>query len=458
MKKIYILFLFVLWTTAIQAQTVPVTFHYDTRNTSVKTVTFFSGGFESSVYTDEDQDSIHEITIEAPLGQLGYTPLSDNAYMWDPDNPKDYVIVSDPMITYLLPYDGSIMKERQIRADLAFTVNNPLIAGTLDLQINDQKVTNAEQYYNAEKRLMILDNPPYLIEGENSVKLSYSTNKGSISASSVFTYHSIQFMCDTTTYYIPDFPLWGLIFDKPFPEMVYVKHNNEILEAPVNTNGYFCVNTELVEGDNVIAVAASEASLANPVDQTILHANLCPQFWVELNGTVSNGVATIAATAHDVELSNLTLQWSEENNPQSIGINSSGGSVSFTVPKEEGLYTIKLISTDKLGKTYTARECLLVDENPHFLGLRERAPWMEDMVMYQIESGSFWGYANGFRFNDYEPVFKHLKSVGINTIWLTNLHEYGMICINHFEFHKHYNETSGSKEDFKNFVQKAHAS
>lgn len=456
MKKIALLLVLLLALCQLFAQTVPVTFHYDTRNTSVKTVTFFSGGYESAVYTDEDQDSIYEITVEVPQGQFGYLPLSDNAYMWDPHNPKNFVIVSDPMITYLLPYDGSIMKEKQIRADLAFTEDNSLISGSLILQINNQLVAEPEQYYNAEKRLLILDNPPYLVEGENSVTLSYSTNKGSISATSVFTYHSIQIMCDTTTYYIPDCPLWGRVFNNPLPSIVYVKHNDKVLEAPVNVNGYFCVNTELVEGDNEVVVAASEAELENPVNQTILHANLCPQFWVELEGSVNGNIATITVTAHDAELSDLTLQWSEENSPKSIGINTTGESVSFSIPEQEGIYTIKLTSTDQQGKTYTARECLIVNENSHFLGIRERAPWMENMVMYQLNSGNFWGYDNGFRFNDFVPVFEHFNRLGINTLWLTNLHDYGMIGINHFEFGKFHNETSGSKEDFKRFVQKAH--
>ena len=458
MKKIASFQVLLLSVIQLFSQTVPVTLHFDTKNTSIKNVWLSAPayGYDNVPYTDEDNDSILEITVGVPAGRFDYLPLPDNAYMWDPHNPKDYFDIADPSITYFLPLDGGMMKENRIRADLAFTAENPIIAGSIHLKVNDNEVANAEQFYSDEKRLLIYPNPPFLTEGENTVTLSYSTNKGSASATTTFTYHSLKLMCDTTTYYIPDCPLWGRVFDNPLPAMVYVKHNETVLEAPVNANGYFCVNTELVEGDNTVAVAATEPGLNNPVDQMVLHANLCPQFWVELNGSVNGNTATITTTAHDVELSNLTLQWSEENNPQSIGINAIDGSVSFTVPEKEGLYTVKLVSTDKLGKTYTARECLLVNENPHFLGLRERAPWNEDMVMYQIESGAFWGFANGFRFDDYEPVFKHLKSVGINTIWLTNLHQNGMICTNHFEFHKHSNETSGSKEDFKNFVQKAH--
>lgn len=458
MKKFILFSALIAFSILLQAQTVPVTFHFDARNTSVKKVWlyFSSCGEHDFPYTDEDNDSILEITFEAAPGHFSYMPLIDNAYMWDPHNPKNYVDVSDPMITYLLPLNGDMMKENFIRADLAFTPDNPLIQGSLNLQVNGNIVNDAELFYSPEKRLLNYPAPPFLVEGQNVVSLSYSTKKGNTSLTTSFTYHSLKLMCDRTTYYIPDCPLWGKAFNSPLPSKVFVKLNDNILEAPVNVQGYFCVNSDLTNGINKISVSETIDGLVNPTDTMTLIANLCPQFWVELKGSINNGEAEIEAIAHDAEISQLELTWSEENNPFDIGADLKGSTVTFNIPEEKGLYTIKLVATDKTGKKYTARECLVVNDNPHFLGLHERAPWMEDIVMYQINSGSFWGWSNGFRFNDYELVFKHFNSLGINTIWLTNLHEYGMIGINHFEFHKHANETSGNKEDFKKFVQMAH--
>ncbi len=68
MRRIYTVLILAFWITAIQAQTVPVTLHFDTKNTSIKNVGLNAPpfGYNNVLYTEEDNDSL-SITFQVNM-------------------------------------------------------------------------------------------------------------------------------------------------------------------------------------------------------------------------------------------------------------------------------------------------------------------------------------------------------------------------------------------------------
>ena len=126
MKNIHYLIGLLFLTQFLSAQNIPVTFYFDAHNSQYQTVVMFGG----DSLKDEDGDRVFEITKDLSPGRFDYLYWIDNALGEDPANTAS-IIISDPMVTYLLPKDGDLLRENQIRADFAYTPNNPPIAGTI---------------------------------------------------------------------------------------------------------------------------------------------------------------------------------------------------------------------------------------------------------------------------------------------------------------------------------------
>lgn len=436
------------------AQTLPVTFHYDARQSQIQTVVLTDG----DSLKDDDGDRFFEITLDLEPGQFDYGFWIDHAGGYDPANSEkrngydgSTMRISDPMVTYLLPKNGDMMRENRIRADLAYTPENPPIDGSLQLTINGKSVANAQDYFNSETRILQVDNPPYLVEGENVVAISYETNMGSISRSSTFIFHSVKLMVDERVFRMENIFGWGRVLSQPYPDLVYVKCNENIYEAAVNEDGYFGAAIQVQTGTNTISTAFSQDGFDDPVDVITREAELRHDWWVELTGSVNDNIATILATEHDVTRSELTYAWKEgENNPASLGISGNSDQVSFTIPEAEGEYTIELHIMANDGTSYIARKIWLQEDNPHFLALNERAPWMKNMLYYDIEADYF-GY-NNFTYQKLKQLLPQLQKTGVDVFNIPPINEGGFVSYNHFKLW----EPNGTKEEFIDFVKTAH--
>ncbi len=452
-----ILIILILFVTNSWAQTVPVTFHLDANNTQYQSVQMFHWP-DYYTYMDSDGDNVYELNLELNEGTFGYHVLRDNAFGCDPHNPilntpeptsGVHMVISDPMISYLLPKDGDMMRENRIRADFAYSAANPPLDGSISVNINGNNLANPASYYNTSTRILQIDNPAYLVEGENTVVVSYQTNKGSISRTSTFSYHSLMLMIDTITYRMDSVLAWGRSFETPYPTTVAIQSNETIYEANVNTEGYFSKKIGIQNGTNTIKVALNEAGLSNPVDQMQLNAEIRHKWWVELTGSITDNTATITTTAHNINTSNLTYSWGEETNPESLGISGNSESVSFSVPSSDGEYIIKLDLTNSNGQSYTAKKMLIVEDGTaHFLGLHERAPWMETMSIYEVEQS----YLDHFTFQNLKVILPHMKKMGLNTFRITPFVLGGFISYDHFEIFPEY----GSEDDLKDLIATAH--
>ncbi len=442
----------------LSAQTVPVTFHLDASHAQYQTVQLWNWPNYYD-YHDTDGDRIFELTLDLQPGTFYYYVLRDNAWGWDPDNPVNpdgyrsngsSVEVKDPMITYLVPMNGDLMRESRIRADLAYSPANPPKAGTLRVMINGNSVPNPENYFNAVKRNLIIENPSFLTDGLNTLVVTFQTNKGSASRTSQFIWHPIGLMIDRQVYRMDNIPAWGRVFTKPYPTSVFLSCNQQVYEARVNTEGYFGSKINLQNGQNIVKTAFTEAGLATPTDQMTLNAELRHKWWVELAASVSGGMATITSTAHDINAGSLTLNWGEEaSNPAVTGVSGTGSSVSFALPTVNGEYLIRLQANDEQGNSYTARKMLIVKNgNAHFTVDTERAPWMKTMMLYEVEMS----YFENFTFQNLKKILPHMKETGLNAFRITPFVAGGFVSWDHFDIHPPY----GSKEDLKDLIETAH--
>lgn len=439
-------------------QTVPVTFWVDANNTQYHTVQLWNWP-DMHDLTDKNGDRIFETTVELGPGTYYYHILRDGTYGCDPNNPKmeapyptrgSYLDVSDPMITYLLPKDKDMMRKKRIRADFAFSPQNPPEENSIAVIINDQSISDASGYYNTTTQVLEMPNPPHLKEGTNQVVVSYQTNKGPVSRTSIFTYKPIKLMTDTIIYRMDTVLAWGRVFEKPYPASVALGCNGKTYNAQVNSEGYFGVPVALQSGNNTLQVANSEANLSSPIDEMVLKAELAASWWVELRADIEGTTATINTHPHGVEEENLTYHWSEAENPEGLNISGNSAAVNFDLPTTPGTYIIQLSAEDISGNSYTARKMLIVTEDQaHFLGIHDRAPWMEEMVIYN----TLHNYFDSFTFQKLESIFEHMQHMGMNTLRITPFVLGGFLSYDHFELFPEY----GSKEDLKTMIETAHA-
>ncbi|MDD2323639.1 MAG: hypothetical protein PHQ69_08480, partial [Bacteroidales bacterium] len=376
-------------------QTVPVTFYLDARNHQYQTVQLWNWPNLHDL-TDDDGDRIFEITLGLQPGEFHYHLLRDNGYSWDPENP-DYpegipsngsiMHVTDPMISYLLPKNGDMMRENRIRANFAFTSENPPITASIMVTINGNAVNNAGQYYDAETQTLEIVAPDFLLSGNNTVTIHYTTLQGSISRTSQFQYRPIKLMMDTIVYRMDTLLAWGRVFTSPYPSAIFIENNGTVYQATVNENGYFGVPVQIISGPNSIKVAYTQDQLAVPVDEIMVNAEIRHSWWVELEGIVSGNEILINAIQHDPPEQGLQWHWFEdENNPEMMGIEGSDPQLTFPLPQINGVYLFGLQASDNHGEDYTARKMLIInDGEANFLGIHQRAPWMKEMVIYEVE-------------------------------------------------------------------------
>lgn len=205
--------LFLLLSSIIYSQTVPVTLHYKPiidEFTTLRLVGNFNGWNNADptmVMTDTDGDGVYEITKEFATGvEHMYKFVFDAnwSFAWnDPDNPNIKITdndnsilnVTDPLITYLLPrgvntagnvYIDTTVLGEPIRAIFAYTAANPIDINSLIVTIDGVQVENPDQYYIEEKKEFYYQPSIPLGEGEHTVVVSISSSAGTRTKSSTF--------------------------------------------------------------------------------------------------------------------------------------------------------------------------------------------------------------------------------------------------------------------------------
>jgi len=439
---------------------VQVTFHVDARHDQYESVQLIHNS-EYFHYYDYDNDRVFELTMSLDTGVFYYYVLRDNAWGWDPHNPLHpegipsngaYMNISDPMVSYLLPMNNDMMRENRIQANFAFSAGNLPDINSINLSINGNQVDNASQYYDPAKQVLLMENPPFLVNGENQVTVEYTTPKGAASRTSVFNYQPVKLMIEPMVYRMDHILAWGRVFSMPYPNSVFVDCNGTVYEAAVNEQGYFGVDVNIQNGQSLVKTAYTETGLNEPVDEMTINAEIRHKWWVELESSINGSTATLTAIPHDISFDDLELSWrNSENSVDTIpGISGNSPTISFQIPQSQNDYEIELKAKSTDGQVYYARKMLTTKSNIHFIDVNERAPWMEKMVLYEVEGDYFdWG---NYTFQNIGNTFQHMVNLGVNCFRITPFVAGGFISPDHFDI----SPSTGTMDDLKKMVETAH--
>ena len=195
----------------LAAQSVQVTFHFKPTYTDfttlrlVGTMNGWNNADNNMIMTDPDGDGEYNITVSLTTGVeymykfvmdadwgLGYTD-PDNPRINLNDNNNSMIMVTNPMITYLLPRDVNSSGNKfvdnsldglPIRAILAF--NEGVNIFVFQVVIDGVELANAAQYLNLETKEFYYQPEEPLSEGDHTVKITMITNTTTIVKTATF--------------------------------------------------------------------------------------------------------------------------------------------------------------------------------------------------------------------------------------------------------------------------------
>src|ERR1035437_3626548 len=227
------------------SQNVSVTFHYKPPMLSFNTIRI-AGSFENWVITDPNYlmslnkaDGLYYITVNLFPGTYQYKFVVDGNYYPDPDNPvivdpqyqNSQIVVSDPMVTYLLPIDTNAVTQTTLpHVKAIFAFNNPnSVTPVITMKINGNTVALFPGLYDSTKKTFdyaLLGGQLYI--GSNTILVGI--NVGS------------AFSTKTTKINVEPDPKFNLLTE----DMIYKKPNiliygriltGQITSVVINLNG-----------------------------------------------------------------------------------------------------------------------------------------------------------------------------------------------------------------------------
>jgi len=200
------IFILILFSSILFADTVPVTYYFTPTINEFSHI-YLAGNItdwvnNNSEYelTDTDADGTYELTVDidpAITGEVEYKFVIDGTYYQDINNPLDTgppynnskLIITDPMITYLLPVDGSSdVTSTEITVIVAHSASNPLQSDKWSININGSNIENPATYYNSITKKLIFNAEEHLVSGENSINITIGSASGTKSSTSNFEF------------------------------------------------------------------------------------------------------------------------------------------------------------------------------------------------------------------------------------------------------------------------------
>jgi len=468
------LFVLFLFSADLLAQ-IPVTLRSKQRYALTKEV-YAAGSFNgwngkdpASKLSGPDSSGYFKGTVQMNAGYHYYTfNMMGGPYLPDQDNPLlagrpldgiSTLVVSDPMVTYLLPKDGdttALPEGSAIEAYFDFTNANAIIISSLQVKIDGVALSNPAQYYNVgEKRFRYVP-PTWLSPGEHTVEVSVSSAAGTATRKSTFRRGpAAQILNPVTKYPMKNMVLFGRTNDATVTQ-IDVSLNGVHQTATVQ-NRRFSLPLTLQEGSNVVTVSARDQFGNQTTDsrQFIAETEFGPYIIVE--SSVADRRVNLSAIMPNGHSSSVVYSWSQRTDKsQPLALSStSGSSTVATVPPAGGEWVVRVTGTDGQNRTSSAARLIVATETTvRVADIDERGSWVDRMIMYEIQPFSFSQQGD---LNAITAGLDELVDLGINCIYLTPVFDSndgtGYFNLDFFTVRPRL----GTIADFKKLVNQAHS-
>jgi glycosidase len=457
------------------SQTVQVTFHYKPSLQSFSTVRI-AGSFESWNINDPNylmsynsNDKLYYKTINLSPGTYQYKFVVDGSYFPDPDNPvfdgsqyqNSQIVVSDPMITYLLPIDtNSVTQTTLPHIKAIFAFNNPgSVTPVISLKINGSSLSTALGSYDSTNKTF--DYPlqgGQLYNGSNTILVGINIGSAFSTKSTKINVEpdpKFNLLTEDMIYKKSNISIYGKILTKQIISVV-INFNGVDYNTMPDSLGNFIYPVTLLEDSNYVKVTVNSTYGSKSISQ-VLYYLPDNQPVITLSNSLSGRSATLTANA--VSPGGYALKsyfwYQDPGNPAQIPLGDvTSQSISFNIPPVIGEYIFKVRVIDNRGRYNVAGYIVKsLPDSIHIEGQNEHPAWVDHMRLYEVYAPSFGQTQIGLK--GVLEKLDYLAGLGINTIWMTPIFDGNYNGYAEKNYYK-INPALGTEDDLKQIVQKAH--
>jgi glycosidase len=421
---------------------------------------------------DLNSDGVYEITVKINPGTYQYKFVVDGAYFPDPDNPvfdgsqyqNSQIVITDPMITYLLPFDTNsvtLSTLPHIKAIFAFNPPADTTFPVVTLAINGHNINSLSTYYSAASKT--LDYPldtNYMKTGSNTVVVNLSMSIGNFKSKTTTINLAADPRFDLLTedmiYKKANIMVYGKVYTKKVANIALSLNGNPYSTMP-DTNGNFAFPVTLTMDTNVAIVTVySQYGVGSKTQKLIYLPDNQPVIGLSnsLNGRT---VSSTAAATSPAGLA-LTYSWFQDpGNPEQVTLqNITSPGIQITIPSTKGEYIFKVKVSDSKGKySYAGFIARAESDSVHIEGPDEHPGWVDSLVLYEIYTPSYGPTSSISGLKGLLAKLDDLSALGINAVWLTPIFDGNY---NGYAEKNYYKISSalGTEDDLRQVVQKAH--
>ncbi|MDR3667354.1 MAG: alpha-amylase family glycosyl hydrolase, partial [Ignavibacteriaceae bacterium] len=457
------------------SQIVSVTFHYKPQVQNFSTVRI-AGSFENWSITDpnylmtfNNTDSLYYKTVNLAPGIYQYKFVVDGIYYPDPDNPvydgsqyqNSQIVVSDPMITYLLPFDtNSVTQTTLPHIKAIFAYNNPnLVTPVISLKINGNTLSVSSANYDSTNKTF-----DYTLSG-NQVIIASNTILVGINIGSAFSSKTTKInvesdpkfnlLTEDMIYKKPNILVYGNILTSQVSGIVINFNGIDYITMP-DAAGNFSYPVILKEDSNIVNVTINSAFGSKTKSQVLVYVP-DNQPVISLSGSIIGRSASLTANVSSpggYALSSY-LWYQDAGNPAQVNLgNVNSQNISLNIPGISGEYIFKVRVTDSRGRYNVAGSIIKAStDSLHIETLSEHPDWVDKMRLYETYTPVYGQNQVGLK-GVLEKI-NYLADLGINAIWMTPIFDgnyNGYAVKNYYKI----NPALGTEDDLRQIVQAAH--
>ena len=468
-------FLTLLLAVQLFSQPVSVTFHYKPQIQNFSTVRI-AGSFENWSITDpnyvmsfNNADSLYYKTINLSPGTYQYKFVVDGNYYPDPDNPvivdpqyqNSQIVVSDPMITYLLPIDTNTVTQTtlpHVKAIFAFNNQNS-VSPVITLKINGNSVTLSPGHYDSTKKTFDYAlSGGQLYTGSNTILVGINIGSAFSSKTTKINIEpdpKFNLLTEDMIYKKPNILIYGRILTGQITSVVINLNGTDYTTMP-DASGNFAYPVNLKEDSNFVNVTVNSAFGSKSKSQVLVYVP-DNQPIIVLSNSVTGRSASLTVNASSPGGYSLSsyLWYQDPGNPAQVSLgNVNSQNISVNIPGITGEYIFKVKVTDSRGRYNVAGYIIkALPDSLHIEGLSEHPGWVDHMRLYEVYTPSYG--QNQFGLKGVLEKIDYLTDLGINAIWMTPIFDgnyNGYAVKNYYAV----NPALGTADDLKQIIQKAH--